>query len=463
MEKCFKRKIYQDLLNWKVNNQKIKHTALLIKGARQIGKTTIVKEFAHNEYENVVYLNFMMNEEYKTCFDKNLDVDYITSSLSRYDKKMKFVPYKTVIIMDEIQDCPRARTSLKSFCEDGRYEVIATGSLLGVAGYNRTSNTSIPVGFETHIKMYPMDFKEFLWALDYDDDDIKFFEDRVKNIIPIDETTHEKMFELYKWYMHVGGMPDAIATYIKYKNINDVRNVQRMILDSYRDDFGKYLNKNEKLTTSSADKSKINLLYDSIPRQLAKSENFSDKKASLKFKFSEVSNNGKFRDYVEMIQWLSDAGLINICHNLKTIDSPISAYIIDNYFKIFMNDTGLFLASLEDEATKQLWDNTMTSYKGYVFENLIADQLSKNNLKLYYWEKNPVEIDFVISTSNSIIALEVKSSNGKRKSLNEALNNNDKIKGIKLARKNIGLVKGVLTIPYYLAFLLDKDFEYPHI
>ncbi len=461
MEKYFRRKIYNDLLKWKESNKTIKQTALLIKGARQVGKTTIVNEFAHNEYENVVYINFMMNQEYKNCFTENLDVDNITSALSRYDKKIKFVPNKTILILDEIQECARARTSIKSFCLDGRYDVIATGSLLGVNGYNKFHNASIPVGFETQIKMYPMDFLEFLWALGYEDDDIQYFKDRLDAKVPIDESTHEKMFDLFKWYMHVGGMPDAVSTYLKTKNINDVRKIQNVILDSYRDDFGKHLNNDEKIVISNVDKSKLNLLYDSIPRQLAKSENLDNINNSLKFKFSEVSQNGKFRDYVDLIQWLSDAGLINVCHNLKVIESPISAYSIPNYFKIFMNDTGLFLASLEYEATKKLWDNSMQTYKGYVFENLVADQLCKNGFKLYYWEKNPVEIDFVIANNESIFALEVKSSNGKRKSLNEALSKSEgKFKGIKLARKNIGFINGVLTIPYYLAFLLDENFNY---
>ncbi len=407
----------------------------------------------------------MVDRNFRNCFNGNLDPDTITGLLSGYNPDFKFIPHKTVIIFDEIQECALARSSIKPFCEDGRYDIIATGSLLGVNGYNKYHDASIPVGFERQLHMYPMDFKEFLWAKGYDDKQLEYFSDRVNKMIPIDEAMNDKMYELYKWYLFVGGMPDAVMMYLQSNNINEVRRIQQLILEAYRDDFGKHLNKDEKIVISNSDKARLNMLYDSIPRQLAKSENLtngdkSKNKNSLKFKFKEVGKDVKFREYADVIQWLSDAGIINVCHNLTSVQSPISAYEIANYFKIFMNDTGLFIASLDPQASKSLWTNEMLTYKSYIYENLISEQLLKNGLKVFYHEKGGQEIDFVISNNEDIYALEVKPSNGRRKSLNDLVSNsNGTIKGIKLAHMNIGFTNNILTLPYYLAFLIDKDFK----
>ncbi len=464
METIFRRKIYQEFLNWKQNNKTIKQTALVVKGSRQIGKTTIVKYFAQKEYENVVYINFMYDKVYRECFEGDLDVDTIVGEIQFRNKAFTFVPHKTVIIFDEIQDCAKARSSIKPFCEDGRYDIICTGSLLGVSGYNKYHDASIPVGFETQIKMYPMDFKEFLWALDYTDEDLEYFALQVQKRVPVSEAKHTTMLELYRWYLNVGGMPDAVKTYIETKDINSIRMMQHVILDSYRDDFGKHLNSQEKTVISNKDKSKLNLLYDSIPWQLSKSNDFNDTETSMKFKFSDVESKAKFRDYVDLIQWLSDAGVIHVCHNLSAISSPISAYAIPNFFKIFMNDTGLFMASLSDEATKTIWEDNMAVYKGFVYENVIAEQLAKNGFKLYYHEKKSRnEVDFIIANQQSIFAIESKAKNGKKKSLNDVLkelDHKEPIKGIKLSRNNIGFINGILTMPYYLCFLIDDKFNF---
>ncbi len=460
----FKRKIYQEFLDWKNANKTIKKTALVVKGSRQVGKTTIVKAFAQKEYEHVVYINFMYDKTYRECFEGDLDVDTIVSELQFKNKAFIFEPHKTVLIFDEVQDCAKARSSIKPFCEDSRYDVIATGSLLGVSGYNKYHDASIPVGFETQIRMYPMDFKEFLWALGYSDEDLSYFALQVQKKVSISESKHKTMLDLYRWYLNVGGMPDVVKTYIETKDINAIRKMQHVILDSYRDDFGKHLNSKEKTIISNNDKSKLNMLYDSIPRQLSKSNDFNDTDTSIKFKFSEVEKKTKFRDYADLIQWLSDAGIINVCHNLSTVASPISGYSIPNFFKIFMNDTGLFMASLSDEATKTIWEDDMAVYKGFIYENTIADQLAKNGFKLYYHEKKSKnEIDFVISNKHSIFAIESKAKNGKKKSLNDVLkeiDHNEPIKGIKLSRQNIGFINGILSIPYYLCFLIDNEFDF---
>ncbi len=462
----FKRKIYKKIKEWKERQQNSTHkTALIIKGARQVGKTTIVKEFAKNEYENVVYINFMYDSKYKECFDKDLNVETIISEINFRNRDFKFVPYKTLIIFDEIQECGRARSSIKPFCLDGRFDIIATGSLLGVLGYNRRKDVSIPVGFESFLEMHAMDFEEFLWAQNYDEKHIDYLIEKVVNIKPIDSAINEQMYEEYKWYLLVGGMPAVVYEYTTTKNINAVRTKQLEIISSYQCDFGKHLDNNEKEVINQFDLAKINRIFESIPQQLSRSENLSEdneNRISLKFKFSEVEKKAKFRDYMDAIQWLKDAGIINICYNLNSIDNILEANKIDNYFKIFMNDTGLLMASLPESTALRIWRNDFGTYKGYIYENLIAEQLAKNGFKLYYKEERYSEIDFVINTNWSLFALEVKSSDGSRHSLNNLIkNSNGKIKGIKLAHKNIGLANDILTIPYYLCFLIDSNFNIP--
>ncbi len=460
-----KRKIYQQLKLWKNNNDKSNHKkTLLLKGARQVGKSYIVEKFAHENYENVVIINFMYQKRFYQCFEGDLDVDTIISKLSVLDSSLKFIPHKTVIIFDEIQECPKARSSFKPFCLDGRYDIIATGSLLGVMGYNNQVEASIPVGFETHLNMHPMDFEEFLWALGYDSEFIDGLRKKVNNVQPIDELTHNKMLELYKWYLFVGGMPEAVESYAITKDINNVRAIQSDIINSYRSDFGKHLNHKGDVILSKTMLARMNLVFDNIPMQLSRVENPNSKSDSTKFKFSDLGKNCRFRDYIEVIKWLSDAGIINICYNLKTVASPLAGYVIYNNFKIYMSDTGLLMSLLSQEITNNIWINDIGVYKGYIYENLISDQLVKNNNSIYFYQKqgNSSEIDFVISTKDSIYGLEVKSNNGKSKSLNLLVSqSNNRIKGVKLCNKNIGLVDNILTIPYYLSFIIDSDFKIP--
>ncbi len=461
----FDRKIYRELKNWKTYNDNSTHKkALLLKGARQVGKSFIVEKFARDNYENVILINFMYQKKFYECFEGDLDVDTIITNLTTLDASLKFVPNKTVIIFDEIQECPKARSSFKPFCLDGRYDIIATGSLLGVMGYSNQVKASIPVGFETHMDMHPMDFEEFLWALGYTPEFIEGLRNKVNTIQPIDQLTHNKMLELYKSYLVIGGMPEAVESYVNTKDMNNVRKIHQDIISSYRNDFGKHLNQNGDVVLSNTMLARMNLIYNSIPVQLSRSENTELNDESTKFRFSDLGKNCRLRDYREVIQWLSDAGLINVCHNLKTIASPLSGYVIDNNFKIYLNDTGLLLSMLSEGITASVWTNDIGTYKGYIYENLIAEQLVKNNNQIYFYQKqgNTSEIDFIISTKDSIYGLEVKSNNGKAKSLKLLVSKeSNNIKGIKLCKNNIGLVDNILTIPYYLSFIIDNDFNMP--
>ncbi len=463
MENNFKRKIYNKLLKWKDSNKADNKTALVIKGARQVGKTTIVQEFAQKEYSNVVYINFQTSPEFKDLFNGNLDTDTLVAKISA-SSSFKFIPFETVIIFDEIQDCPRARTSLKPFCLDGRYDVIATGSLLGVSGFNRKPNSSIPVGFETHLTMHPMDFKEYLWAIEFNKDIIDQVETSLYHISPIDEFIHNQLLKHYVDYLIVGGMPKVISKFIATKDFNKVREEQLYILSSYRDDFGKYTNSADKTVINNRDAIKLKKVFDCVPNQLSKQEDVNDAKTPTKFRFNQVSSGGKFRNYVEAIDWLSEAGVIKVCHNTSSIDSPISAYSIENQLKIYLNDTGLLMASLSKDVTTTIYNQKDFVYKGFIYENLIADALSKNDVPLYYHSiNNNLEIDYIVSTSSGLILLEVKSGKNNPKSLKKTINVDKGIRGIKLSKNNIGFVDGMLTMPYYLSYLIDENFVFPKI
>ncbi len=461
MENNFKRKIYQKLQKWKNNNTGKNKTALLIKGARQVGKTTIALEFAHKEYENVVYINFHTTPSFIKLFDGDLDTDTLVARISA-STNFKFVPYKTVIIFDEVQECARARTSFKPFCLDGKYDIIATGSLLGVSGFNKNPHASIPVGFETHLTMYPMDFKEFLLATNFNKDILSYLEKQLSLIKPIDEMIHEQLLKHYLDYLIVGGMPKAVSKFKETKDFNIVREEQLNILSSYRDDFGKYTNSLDKTVINNKDAIKLKKVFDNIPLQLAREENTNSSNCSTKFRFSEITSGGKFRNFVEAIDWLKEAGVINVCNNLSNLAIPLKSYQIENQLKIYLNDTGLLLASLDKKVTTNIYLQKNFIYKGYIYENLIADALTKNNLPLYYYSiDSRLEIDFVVTTKNDILVLEVKSGKNNPLSLKKVMNTNRDIKGIKLSKNNIGYYEGILTIPYYLAYLIDEDFIYP--
>ncbi len=463
MENNFERKIYQKLLKWKENNTGKNKTALLLKGARQIGKTTIALDFAQREYENVVYINFHTMPSYIKLFDGDLDTDTLISRISA-SSNFKFVPYKTVIIFDEIQECSKARTSFKPFCLDGKYDVIATGSLLGVSGFNKNPHASIPVGFETHLTMYPMDFKEYLWAIDFNKDILSYLEKQLSLVKQIDEIIHEQLLKHYLDYLIVGGMPKAVKKFKETKDFNVVREEQLNILSSYRDDFGKYTNSLDKTTINNKDAIKLKKVFDNVPVQLAREENPQSSNSSTKFRFNEVTSGGKFRNFIDAINWLKEAGVISVCNNLSNVSIPLKSYQIENQLKIYLNDTGLLLASLEKKVTTNIYEKKDFIYKGYIYENLIADALTKNNIPLYFHSiDSRLEVDFVVSTEKDLLVLEVKSGKNNPRSLKKLISTNKDIRGIKLSKNNIGYCDGILTIPYYLAYLIDEDFIYPEV
>ncbi len=434
-----RRKIEQQLLDWKNNPNK---KPVIVKGCRQCGKTFSVLEFARKYYRNVVYLNFIEEPELVSVFSGSLKIDHLIMMLTARLNDAVFEAGETVIIMDEIQDCPDARTSLKFFSLDGRFDVIATGSLLGVKGYGKDPR-SIPVGYETLINMYPLDFEEFLWASGIKDDIIAFLKESLQSETPIPDAIHGRMRELLLQYTVVGGMPVAVQTFIDTKSISNVLRIQRDIIQSYEDDMVKY--------APSNDKPRIKECFQSIPIQLSKE--------NKKFQYSVVKKGSRASHYSGSLQWIEDAGIISRCYNLTSTELPLQAYAEPDCFKVYMTDCGLFIAMLEDGIQADILNGNPARYKGAIFENLVADMFKKMGRKLYYFRKDSgLEVDFVTRLNGDTAIVEVKANKGYTKSAKTILNNFQKYRvtqAIKLGDYNIGRSEQMLTLPLYMGFLLQ--------
>lgn len=436
-----KRKIEQRLQEWKCSpNRK----PLLIKGCRQCGKTYSVLDFAKKNYKHVVYLNFFENPDYCSVFEGSLEIDNITMLLSALlGSEAVFEPGKTILVLDEIQECPDARTALKFFHLDGRYDVIGTGSLLGVRGYGKEPK-SIPVGYETTIDMSPLDFEEFLWANGVSEVVIDSLKKNITQVTPVPEALHKKMRQLLLQYTVVGGMPDVVQTFVDTKRLDEVLNMQRDIVRSYEDDMIKYANQK--------DKSRILECFQSIPKQLSKE--------NKKFQYSVVKKGSTASKYAGSLQWIEDAGIISRCYNLSATELPLDGNAQDDVFKVYMRDCGLFISMLEDGTQFDVLQGNLARYKGAIFENLIADMFTKMGRKLYYFHKNSgLEVDFVIRYKGECTLVEVKASSGNTKSTKTILAHPEKYhvnSAIKLGDYNVGKSGEILTLPLYMAFLLTE-------
>ncbi len=435
-----KRKIEQDLIKWKNTEN---HKPLIVKGCRQCGKTYSVKKFAEENYKYVVYINFFSNPDYVSVFSGSLEVDNLTMMMSAVlGPNVMFVPNETVIILDEIQECPEARTALKFFKTDGRYDVIGTGSLLGVKGYGKEPK-SVPVGYETVITMYPLDFEEFLWANGINEMLIEKLKEHLIAKTPVEEALHNRYRQLLLQYVAVGGMPDVVQTFVDTKQMNTVLQMQRDIVRSYEDDMVKYAN--------SKDKSLIKECFQSIPKQLAKE--------NKKFQYSVIKKGSTASRFAGSLQWIEDAGIITRCYNIFNTELPLEGNANKDIFKVYMVDTGLFISMLEDGTQFDVLSGNLLGYKGAIFENLMADFFTKMGRKLYYFHKDSgLEIDFFIRYKGKCTPIEVKATQGNTKSLKTVLKNTEVYhldSAIKLGDYNIGEENNILTLPLYMGFLLN--------
>lgn len=441
----FQRKIEKTLEQWKT---KANHKPLVIKGCRQCGKTSSVISFAKQNYEHVIYLDFHEHKEYKAFFAGSLDVDTLTLNISFGIKDARFIPGKTCLVLDEIQDCPNARSSLKFFKLDGRYDVICTGSLLGVNGYKtkeekaEEQNASIPVGFEEIVNMYPMDFEEWLWANEIQPQHIDYLHNCLNQEEPINEAIHQRMRQLLLRYVVVGGMPEVVTTFINTNNMNEVQNIQRGIIETYKADMLKY--------ALQEDKAHIRECFDSIPAQLAKE--------NKKFQYATIRKGARSSEYRGSLQWIEDAGIVQRCYNTSITELPLGGNAIPDVFKVYMTDIGLLVSMLDEGTAWDIMQGNLLGYKGAIFENLAADILTKMGRKLYYFQKEGgMELDFLIRYKGECVPVECKARTGNAKSLQTVLKHPEHYHvnhALKLGDYNVGRNGPILTLPFYMAFLL---------
>ena len=435
-----KRKIDKFLDEWLISDKK---KPLIIKGARQIGKTKTIEEFAKRNNLSLVEINFVLNPEFRDIFDDGYKVDKILENISFKDPSLEFIPGKTLIFFDEIQKCINAATSLKSFKLDGRFDVICSGSLMGLS-YKEIE--SVSTGHKIDYTMYSMDFEEFLWALGYKEGQIENLYQCMKNLSPLSETQFNVLLDRFHQYMVLGGMPEVVKLFVDQKNYSGTLALQKQIILDYEEDITKYV--------EGLDKTKILNVFRKIPVFLGQD--------NKKFRISKVAHGARNREYTGVTDWLIDAGIVNISYCLNDLALPLKGnYDSDNYRMYFM-DTGLLVASLDEESSKDLRNNkNFNTYKGAIYENIVGDMLKKSGYNLYFYknEDGTQEVEFFVRDANNLIPIDVKATDGKVKSIKSFIkdkNIKDINFGIKLAEKNIGFENNIYTFPYFLTFLLKR-------
>lgn len=434
----FKRKIDEFLSDWKNNHSR---KPLIVKGARQIGKTESILHFAHENYENVVYINFVLDKKYTTIVNDGYDVETVVKNITLINPSTRFIPDKTLIVFDEIQEYPDIATSLKAFNLDKRYDVICSGSMLGI-NYRKIHSNS--VGSKTDYEMFSMDFEEFLWAKGYEDTAINSILEHMISLTPFSETEVSVYKSLFLDYCVLGGMPDVIKGYIKTGTFSQSLEIQGQIRLDYEEDVRKY--------AEGLDQAKIISVYRSIPAQLAKE--------NKKFQFSIIDKKARSREYTGCIEWLIDAGVVTECNCLNYPELPLKGNVDNSKYKLYYPDTGLLISALDEEAQEDLRVNkNLGVYKGALYENFVAEAFVKQGLGLFYYKKDnsTLEEDFFVRSKNELIPVEVKSNNDSSKSLTALIKSDryaDIKHGIKLGDFNVGVANNIYTFPYFCAFML---------
>lgn len=440
MEKLLKRKIDKYLTDWKNRPDK---KPLIIKGARQIGKTRSVEWFASQNYASVIEINFIEQKKYREIFNDGFEVDAILKNISLLNPELKFIPGNTIFFFDELQACPNCATSLKFFKLDGRFDVICSGSLMGIS-YNEIESNS--VGYKEDYEMHSMDFEEFLWAMGYNDEFMADLLSHMLDVRPLSELQMDTLMSLFRDYVIIGGMPEVVSTYVRNKNFSGTLDIQRQLLKDYEEDITKYV--------EGLDKAKVKAVYNHISTFLAKE--------NKRFQITKIARNARNRDYMGCVEWLADAGVVNVCYCLNQPELPLKGNYDPKMYKIYFKDIGLLIASLDEEAQEDLRANkNFGTYKGAIYENIVGDMLVKQGYRLFYYhsDRPALEMDFFIRDADSLIPVEVKANDGATASLNRLLNDdkyNDVKYGIKLGYRNIGFNGKFYTFPYFLTFLLRR-------
>lgn len=436
----YRRKVDNYLKEWKADPE---HKPLIVKGARQIGKTESILHFAKNNYENVIYINFALERKYLQILADGYDVESVIKNISLAEPSLLFIPRKTIIIFDEIQDNPDVATTLKSFKIDGNYDVICSGSMLGI-NYKRIHSNS--VGSKTDYEMYSMDFEEFLWAKGYSQEQIDSILMHMIEKKPFNYNELNVFKRLFLDYCILGGMPDVVKMYIETGTFSGTLGIQEQIRLDYEEDVRKY--------AEGLDQTRIISVYRSVPAQLAKE--------NKKFQFNKIEKNARSREYTGCIEWLIDAGVVMACKCLQFPELPLKGNVEESKYKLYYPDTGLLVSSLDEEAQEDLRVNkNLGIYKGALYENFVAEAFIKQGLGLFYYKKenSTLEEDFFVRTQNDLIPVEVKSNSDQSKSLSTLIKNKNYVDisyGIKLGDFNIGHTNDIYTFPYFCVFKMKE-------
>lgn len=431
-----RRKIYDKLLAWK--NNKGKKDAILLRGVRQCGKTYIVREFGKREYKNFIEINFIERPDMQAVFSGNLDVDNMVQQIKLSMPGCQFIPGETLLFLDEIQDVPNARTSLKFWTQDGRFDCIASGSLLGMDYKNEVS---IPVGYERQLIMRTLDFEEFIWALGAEVNLKEMLAPYVDGAKRVPEAMHNSLNKYLQEYMVVGGLPEVVDTYIATKDFYQVHLLQEKILRDYQDDIAKY--------ALNQDKIKAKQCFLSIPRQLSKENH--------KFQYSVVEKKATARKFTSSLDWLHNAGLIDFAYNVNSPWFPLKAHVKEDQFRVYLCDIGLLVAMYGYQLKIALLSDALEGpAKGGIYESLVADILAKRGEELSYYKKedSTLEIEFILERECKLVPVEVKARKGSTRSLNELLKMDNIERGYKLTAQNTGVVEKKITLPLYMAAII---------
>lgn len=435
------RKIDTYLAGWKNNPER---KPLIIKGARQIGKTESVRAFGKANYESVIEINFVLGKKFRAIFDNGYEVDTIIKNISLLEPSWQFIPGKTLLFFDELQKCPDCATSLKSFCQDRRYDVICSGSLMGIYYEEIESNA---VGFKEDYEMHSMDFEEFLWAKGYSREQVADLYRHMIELTPFSQLEMDTMMDVFRDYMTIGGMPEVVKRYVDSGNFAGTLPLQQQLLKDYEEDITKY--------ASQTDKAKVLAVYNHVSAFLAKE--------NKKYQITKIARGARNREYIGAVDWLKQAGVINVCYCLNNPELPLKGNYTPENYKLYYHDTGLLIASLDEEAQEDLRANkNFGTYKGAIYENVVGEMLRKSGYEQLYFYKhdNPaIEMDFFVRDADSLVPVEVKAKDGATASLNNLIqwDSYPEIKyGVKLGYKNIGWNGRFYTFPYFLAFLLKR-------
>jgi len=435
-----KRKIDNFLSEWK---NSVGRKPLIVKGPRQVGKTESIRRFVSNNYENVIEINFVEEPKYKMVTADGYKTDDIIKNISLLDPSKRFIAGKTLIFFDELQEFPDVTTALKFFHSDGRFDIICSGSMLGI---NYTKIESNSVGYKTDYKMFSLDFEEFLWAKGYDDLFVSDLLEHMNTLTPLSEVQMSVCSSLFMDYCVLGGMPAVVREYIDKGTFEGSLDIQRQLIADYKEDIRKY--------AQGVDQTRIINVYNQIPPQLAKD--------NKKFQISKVASGARFTDYRGCIEWLDDAGMINICYCLNFPELPLKGNFDEKKYKIYFADSGLLVAMLDEEAQEDLRANkNLGVYKGALYENIVGEALVKSGYSLYYYKRDDstLEEDFFVRTASELIPVEVKAKNGRAKSLRTLISRDkytDIHHGIKFTGGNLGFSDNIYTFPYFCAFLLKR-------